>query len=47
MEGNYLPVEEALAAVLDWARTLLLDLLACCREVHCLLAALVASLAVL
>jgi hypothetical protein len=47
MEGNYLPVEEALAAVLDWARALLLDLLACYREVHCLLAALVAGLAIL
>jgi hypothetical protein len=40
IEDGYLPVKEALAAVLDWARTLLLDLLTRRCEVRCLLAAL-------
>jgi hypothetical protein len=40
MEDGYLPVKEALEAILDWARTLLLDLLARRCEVCCLLAAL-------
>lgn len=38
--ADYLPVEEALEAVLDCARALLLDLLARRREVRCLLTAL-------